>query len=269
MNQDLQRCITGLIGTPLLIVMVIYASEEVFSLFILLLIQIAVWEYNRLSFGSEGYTREKISLYLFASAITISAYICNFPLMLSVLTYSFLLSALLFLMQIKTDTIESSCMGKVVLGFMYMPLLMSSFILMRQTSHGVQWIIFTLSLAFCGDIFGLYTGKIFGKRRLQANLSPGKTVEGTLGLISGSILGGMVFQHFFFQELPLIHAVILSSFGGILGQLGDLFESALKRSAGVKDAGYIFPGHGGILDRFDSVSFIAPFIYSYQYFLLR
>lgn len=269
MNQHLQRCLTGLIGTPLLIAFVSFTSEKVFSLFIFLLIQIAVWEYNRLAFGSKGYRSEKYSIVIFAVAIAIAAYLCNFALLTAVLTFSLLLSALLFLLQIRTAVIEMSNMGKVVLGFMYMPLLISSFIFMRQTAHGVQWIIFTLSLAFSGDIAGLYAGKLFGKRPLQVNLSPGKTVEGTLGLLAGSTLGGMVFQHFFFQELPLMDAAMLSFFGGILGQLGDLFESALKRSAAVKDAGHIIPGHGGVMDRFDSISFIAPLICYYQYLLLK
>lgn len=269
MRQHAQRIFTGLVGAPLLIAFVIHTSEMVFSFLIFLLIQVAVWEYNRLAFGSKEYLLEKSSVYIFAAAITIAAYLSNSSLMIAVLAYSFLLSALLFIFQIKAEAIDCSSMGKVVLGFMYMPLLLSSFILMRQTSHGVKWVIFTLTLAFCGDIFGLYFGKLFGKHRLQANLSPGKTVEGTLGLVIGSILGGLLFQHLFFSELPLVHAVIISFFGGILGQLGDLFESALKRIAGVKDAGHIFPGHGGILDRFDSVSFIAPFVHYYQCFLLR
>ena len=84
----------------------------------------------------------------------------------------------------------------------------------------------------------------------------------------GSLLGGVIFQQLIFTELPLIHALIMGAGGGILGQLGDLFESALKRSAGVKDAGFIFPGHGGILDRLDSLSFIAPFVFYYQHFII-
>ena len=269
MNQHLQRCLTGLIGTPLLVAFISFTSERVFSLFILLLIQIAVWEYNRLAFGSEGYSSEKCSIVIFATAIAIAAYSCNFAILTAVLTFSLLLSALLFLLQIRAAAIEMSNMGKVVLGFMYMPLLISSFIFMRQAAHGVQWIIFTLALAFSGDIAGLYAGKLFGKRSLQVNLSPGKTVEGTLGVLVGSTLGGMVFQHFFFQELPLMDAAILGFFGGMMGQLGDLFESALKRSADVKDAGHIIPGHGGVMDRLDSVSFIAPLICYYQYLPLK
>ncbi len=268
LSHHLQRWITGLYCIPLLL-FVIYSAAWLFSLFILIIIQIAVWEYNRLVFGKDGYTWEKGELYIFAAALAFSAYLGDFSIMTLVMIFCLLLSAFVFLLQVRLQEMDMARMGKVVLGFMYIPLLMSAFIMLRQAPQGVKWVILTLILAFCGDIFGYYTGKIAGKRKLYARVSPGKTVEGTIGLLFGSILGGVIFQQFFFRELLLGDALILGAFGGMLGQLGDLFESALKRSAGVKDAGSMFPGHGGILDRLDSLSFIAPFIYYYERFILR
>jgi len=155
------------------------------------------------------------------------------------------------------------------LGFMYLPLLMSYFILLRLLPDGVLWVFFTLTVAFSGDVFAFYIGKTIGKRKLQPFISPGKTVAGTAGLIIGSVAGGILFQKFAFTHLPLAHAVILGSFGGIMGQLGDLFESAIKRAGDAKDAGFIFPGHGGILDRLDSLTFITPFVFYYQHFVMK
>jgi len=152
---------------------------------------------------------------------------------------------------------------------MYIPLLMSHFILIRQTSSGVLWIFFILVLAFSGDIAAYYVGRRMGKKKLLPGVSPGKTVEGTIGLVAGSIAGCLLFRQLFFPLLSVPHAVILGLVGSIIGQLGDLSESALKRSAGVKDSGVILPGHGGILDRLDCLMFITPFVYYYQVFIIR
>ncbi|MDP2267972.1 MAG: phosphatidate cytidylyltransferase [Deltaproteobacteria bacterium] len=267
-SHHLQRLITGIVSAPLLIVFIWYSSELLFSLLILAVIEIAAWEYNCLAFGRKGFAWEKAEVLVFAGLIAISAYMADYIMITSVLTFCLLLSLLVFLFRITDQAIDMSKVGKVVLGFMYMPLLMSSFILLRHLPSGANWVLLALVLAFCGDIFGYYTGKTIGKRKLLVAVSPGKTVEGTIGLMCGSLLGGIIFQQLIFTELPLIHALILGAFGGMLGQLGDLFESALKRNAGVKDAGFIFPGHGGILDRLDSLSFIAPFVFYYQHFII-
>lgn len=269
MNHHFQRWITGIIAAPLLLIFIIYSSEKIFSLLILVVIELAVWEYNRLAFEEGQYAWEKGEVFVFAAAVVTSAYLGDFILVASALTFCLLVSFFVFLFRIKGPVIDVSRIGKVVLGFMYMPLLMSSFISLRLLSQGVRWVIFPVVLAFCGDVFGFYTGRAIGKRKLQPLISPGKTVEGTLGMIFGSALGSLAFQKLFFTELPVIHALFLGIFGGILGQLGDLFESAVKRSAGVKDAGFIFPGHGGILDRLDSLSFIAPFVFYYQHFFIK
>ena len=268
MNHHLQRWITVIVSAPLLVICIWYSSEQLFSLFILAVIEIAAWEYNGLAFAKEGAAWEKGEVLFFAGVIAISAHISDYMTITSVLTFCLLLSFFVFLFRIRDQAIDISKVGKVVLGFMYMPLLMSYFIFLRHLPSGVRWVSFALVLAFSGDVFGYYTGKTIGKRKLSPVVSPGKTVEGTIGVMCGSLMGGIIFQQFVFTELPFIHALIMGAFGGILGQLGDLFESAMKRTAGVKDAGFIFPGHGGILDRLDSLSFIAPFIFYYQHYII-
>lgn len=269
MNHHLQRFITGIVALPLLIIFISYSSEKSFSFFIFLVIQIAVWEYNRLSFSKNKNLYEKVEVSIFAAAITYSAHSLDFAMILLVLTFSLLISFLIFLLQIKNGKIEVANVEKVVVGFMYIPLMMSSFIFLRNLPGGVKWVLLTLAIAVCGDIFGFYVGRTIGKRKLYPSVSPNKTVEGTLGVIFGSILSSIVVKYLFFTELPVIHAFVLGAAGGIMGQLGDLFESALKRAAGVKDAGLILPGHGGILDRLDSLSFIAPFVFYYQHLVAK
>ena len=173
-----------------------------------------------------------------------------------------------FLLGIREEKFDILPVGKLVLGFMYVPLMMSYFILIRRFEQGHLWILFLLVLAFAGDVAAYYVGRNFGRRKLLPLVSPNKTVEGTIGLFAGSVVGCVIFQHFFFPSLPVVHAAALGLFGSVIGQLGDLCESAMKRASGVKDSGTILPGHGGILDRLDCLIFIAPFLYYYRVFVI-
>jgi len=102
------------------------------------------------------------------------------------------------------------------------------------------------------------------KTKLMPSISAGKTVEGAIGSIVGTVLVCFLFKALFFHDLSIVHAIILGFMGSIIGQLGDLCESAIKRTSMVKDSGFFLPGHGGILDRLDSLIFIIPFVYYYN-----
>jgi phosphatidate cytidylyltransferase len=164
-------------------------------------------------------------------------------------------------------SIDLVSVSKLVLGFIYIPFMLSHFILLRHSEDGILWIFFILILAFSGDIAAFYVGRSVGKRKLMPLVSPGKTVEGTAGLLIGSIVGCVLFQHFFLPRLPVFHAAALGLSGGVMGQLGDLCESVIKRASGVKDSGSLVLGHGGLLDRLDCLIFIAPYVYYYRLFL--
>ena len=105
--------------------------------------------------------------------------------------------------------------------------------------------MFVLVLAFAGDTAALYIGKYFGKNKLILSVSPGKTVEGTIALVCGSVIACLIFSYFYFPEMSMVQIFILSFVGSIIGQLGDLCESAIKRNYGLKDASSLLPGHGG------------------------
>ena len=111
------------------------------------------------------------------------------------------------------------------------------------------------------DTFAFLIGRKFGTRKLAPRLSPNKTVEGSMGGMIGAMLTGMAFGHWI--HVPLLHGLIVGAIAGVFGQLGDLLESAMKREVNVKDFGDIMPGHGGVLDRFDSLIFAAPLAYLY------
>ena len=120
------------------------------------------------------------------------------------------------------------------------------------------WLIFII--AFATDTCAYFTGYAFGKHKLIPKVSPKKTIEGSIGGILGSTLICLAFGYYFNIDLKVI--VILGFLGSIVAQVGDLFASSIKRYVGIKDYGKLIPGHGGILDRFDSVILVAPFVYS-------
>jgi phosphatidate cytidylyltransferase len=153
---------------------------------------------------------------------------------------------------------------KVAFGVFYVPLTLSHFIWLRRGDEGVIWIFFVIVLAFAGDVAAFYVGRTFGRRKLLPLVSSGKTVAGILGLVAGSTIACLVYAYWFMPGLSWRHAAFLGCVGSILGQLGDLCESVMKRASGVKDSGTMLPGHGGILDRLDCLIFIVPFVYYYK-----
>jgi phosphatidate cytidylyltransferase len=113
------------------------------------------------------------------------------------------------------------------------------------------------------DTGAYYTGRSIGRHKLAPRISPGKTIEGAVGGFITAIITGPLCRLIFFPEIPLLHAALLGAAIGVIGQIGDLAESMLKRGADVKDSGTLLPGHGGMLDRVDSILFCAPLLYYY------
>jgi phosphatidate cytidylyltransferase len=124
-------------------------------------------------------------------------------------------------------------------------------------------------VVFAGDTGAYYTGRNFGRNRLAPRVSPGKTVEGAIGGLIGNLAVALIAHFTFFPELRIVHAVPLSLVMGVLGITGDLCESMLKRGAKAKDAGNLIPGHGGLLDRLDSMLFNAPLLYYFHEFFMK
>lgn len=267
-NSLLKRWVTGLILAPILVIIIVFGSKEIFAALVMFFILGGVWEYNHMVFG-QGFAKEKIEGLILAVIIPLCALWGNSQHLLAVLAFSVGLVFILFVLSIKDSNFDFLSVAKVVFGMMYIPFLMSYFIALRIMDQGVQWIFFVLILAFIGDIFALYVGKYFGKHKLAPFVSPGKTVEGLAGLVAGSTIACLIFSYYFFPGIPLWQIAILALVGSMIGQLGDICESAIKRTYGLKDASSILPGHGGILDRLDCLIFIAPFVYYYRIFVIN
>ncbi len=160
-------------------------------------------------------------------------------------------------------------------GALYVGWLLSHFILLRELTKpllpaplspldiepGAAWVYFTLAITFLQDTTAYFVGRSLGRHKLAPALSPKKTWEGAAGGMVGAVAGSLAGMYLLGLPIGLVAAVLLGIVGGIVGPLGDLAESMIKRQVGLKDAGNIIPGHGGVLDRADSLMFTAPALY--------
>ena len=159
--------------------------------------------------------------------------------------------------------------GATILGVLYVVFLGGHLVALRTgftQEVSADLLSFFFLILMGADTAAYYVGRTFGKHKLAPSISPGKTWEGVIGGLAASLLLAALAHYWFFRELPLKLALPLAVVMTGLGILGDLTESALKRGAGMKDAAKILPGHGGILDRLDSLLFNAPLIYYFGRF---
>lgn len=159
-----------------------------------------------------------------------------------------------------------------VLGTLYVGMLAGALIRLRidfGNIDGPRLVFFLLIVVWIGDAGAYYVGKRFGKHRLSPRISPKKTIEGGIGGVVVSLIAATVIHFTFFRNFALVHALPIALVLSVAGVVGDLAESLWKRSADVKDSSGLIPGHGGFLDRFDSILFTAPILYAYWYLLVH
>lgn len=148
-------------------------------------------------------------------------------------------------------------------GVFYCGLLLSAVVGLRRMHHGFEWILLTLTVTWVNDTGAYAAGRAFGKHKLYPQVSPGKTWEGFAGGMVGALVGALIAKAAVFPDLRLADCLLVALPASVLGPLGDLSESMLKRAYGVKDSGKIMPGHGGLLDRVDALLFTAPYVFLY------
>jgi phosphatidate cytidylyltransferase len=153
-----------------------------------------------------------------------------------------------------------------VVSMVYIPFFTFHMVLIDMTEDYSILVWLVVIAAFGSDIFAYFTGYFLGKHKMAPNLSPKKTIEGAVGGLIGSSFFGWLFGYIFIREIAGV-CLILGLVGGLAGMAGDLTASAFKRKMGIKDYGTLIPGHGGIMDRFDSVIFVAPVMF-YLIFLI-
>jgi phosphatidate cytidylyltransferase len=272
--MHLQRWITALVALPFLI-WLIAAGGTPFSLLIGAAAVLSLAEYFRLVFNPAGKTLSGVILLggmVFGAAMVWAGHLGRPDLAFVLLAANLLFCGLFTVFQFDIDPVILENTAKQLQGMVYIALPLCLLVMIRNPAgagtDGMAWIFFLLCIIFAGDIGAYYVGSHLGRHKLCPRVSPGKTVEGAIGGIAGNLLAGSIFKALFLPDLAWGLCLVFFVLAGIAGQVGDLFESTLKRTSGIKDSGVVLPGHGGILDRIDALLFAAPAAYLFKVYLL-
>ena len=254
------RIITGLILAIGWLLLLFVGSYPLFCLVITAGGGVALYEFLRMS--SSGIERKYIP-----SVIILGI----FPILIAslwgvwALTTSLFLSLLLLIILavVAYPTLDNGLVFvcRQWFGIFYIGFCSAHLILLRSFPNGIFWLLVLTAITVSSDTTAYYVGRKLGKTKLYPALSPGKTRAGAIGGIIGGMLGGLVVSAIAFDNANLVMIGFLSLILSIIGIIGDLIESLIKRVSGVKDSGQILPGHGGLLDRCDSILLTAPALY--------
>lgn len=247
---------------PLLILFILYANTIFFALLICLVTFLALTEFYGMGLPAEPASERWVAV----GGGTILVLVLSFAapsLQMAGVACLFLFFAIFYLFFYRDLQTVVQRLAIVILGCLYLPLLLAYLPLLRSLPFGREWIFAVLLLVMVGDSAAYFVGVRFGQRRLYPAISPKKSVEGAVGGLAGNLIGILIAKYWFFPALQVIDCLFLGVLVGSLAQLGDLFESMLKRSFGVKDSGRMIPGHGGLLDRLDSLLFAFAPVYFY------
>ena len=272
----MSRIITAAIALPILIASILYPPFE------LLFVAIAVALYEFWFLARRVGAKPDVVVGYAATAALLVAFFFNWLELLFVIVPLFVVAALAaeMLRGAPFDKMILS-VGSTVLGVLYVVVLGGHMISLRvgfshpapgfpeSYSVSTHLLSFFFLVLMGSDTGAYYTGRLLGKHKLAPSISPGKTWEGAVGGMAASLLLAALAHFWFFRELSLVAALALAAVMNVLGVVGDLTESALKRGAKAKDAAQILPGHGGFLDRLDSLLFNAPLIYYFALYYWR
>lgn len=259
-----QRILTALLLAPVVLAIIIYGNELVFTLFTSLLAFLIAFEWCQIV------RKTTVNSLIVSSVIALSVFSIKYASFIVIDVERILIAASVlwlfcFLWLFKPEQGKDKYTIKYALGVGILLLFGSSLISIHQIpEYGIKLTLVLFFLVWIADIGAFVSGKTFGKHKLAKKVSPGKTVEGLVGgLIFTSIYGFFVAQwlqqdwHYFVVAFPLIAGISV---------IGDLFASLLKRQGNIKDSGFLLPGHGGFLDRFDSLIAAAPFYFAFVHY---
>lgn len=266
----LTRFLTAVVMVPLMLAMLYLAPPIVFYLFVLLAIVVGALEFFKMTHPGDTVAQGIGVLTSVVASLAVYFHGDDARVMIAVATGTPLVAMLATLWrlgEIPTAALRI-CAGAFGPLWLLGLTLLARFLKERGAPEGAGLIILSLALGWIADTAGYFAGRFLGKHKLYEAVSPKKTIEGAIGGLLGAVLSPVVAHFTILPSLPLAHGVALGLVGGAVGQMGDLGESLLKRSTGIKDSGAIVPGHGGILDRVDAVLLATPLVYLYtRYFL--
>ena len=272
MDETLKRAISGAVYIFLLLASILYSTESFLILFGIFLI-ISIYEFcNLVQVNKTIPLISGTSIYVLI--ILISNYynlkaedIQLLDIVLLAITLLISIKCVVFLFDNSLQKISNSSKYIYLLGYITLPFIFITKISFGIKNYNPKIIIGLLILIWTNDTFAYIVGKSIGKHKLFEKISPKKTIEGFFGGLIFAIFAGYLISMYLikpstqFSDKSILIWMIIAAIVGVMGTIGDLIESKFKRIAGVKDSGKIMPGHGGVLDRLDSVIFVAPFIF--------
>ncbi len=257
------RLATAAVAIPLLLAIVFVAPPAVLSCLILVLGLVALAEYLGMALQRQR-ADQALGFGCGALVMMVAVWIVEpgLPLAAALTTAvaGLLAGIVLRPVDLKVGVANAALS---VMGILYVTIL-AHFVWLRHLDGGPYWITFIIANGMSSDTGAYFAGKSFGRRKLMPRVSPGKTVEGAVGSLVTAAVAGAVCQKLLFPAEAVSTMVVLAILLAAVGQLGDLCESALKRAFDTKESGWIFPGHGGVLDRIDSLLFPVAILYYYR-----
>jgi phosphatidate cytidylyltransferase len=263
-RMDSRRVYTALVFLPLFYALVRYAPPAAFFALVLAASLVAVAEFYRLHFRETGLPAAAMTLGFGATTLVLAS--LQWPGLVPdrAIVLGIVLLALLHRLCARR-TVTHGLLDPAIVAFgpLYIGLCLGHLLLTRAMAEGEFLIFFVFLATWAADTGAYYAGTTFGRHKLAPAISPNKTVEGLAGGWLAALLAAFTAQAWFLPSFTVMDCVASASLLTIAGLLGDLAESAMKRGAGVKDSGSLLPGHGGMLDRLDSLLFTAPVFYYY------
>lgn len=268
-----QRILVAVIGIPALLAVLCFAPDWATALLVSLLCVIGCHEFMAAAaplkarrwwlFAAALSVFTVFTVYFRGAAFADTTIFALMPWLLAALLVVLFIAAVQVYGTDDELTFPDLC--AVAVSGLVIPLALSCLLRLRMLDYGAGLVLIPLVSAFMSDALALFGGMLFGKTKLAPRVSPKKTREGAVSGLVGGMVGMILYRIFFFLctevQLHLGWCVLLGLVGAVLGQLGDLSFSCVKRQCGIKDYGRLLPGHGGVLDRFDSVIFAAPVIW--------
>lgn len=261
-----QRLMSGVIYFALLLSILLINNKIVDSIIVTLISLISMHEYMK-AFKQAGYSPISIFGYvgcisIFFMGLDIDYYTKMLMIRIFIPIAVILMFVYVVLKKLKVTVID---VALTLLSFVYIPFLFSFVKIILSMTNGRVYIWFVLLGAFASDICGYIFGRAIGKRKLCPDISPKKTVEGAVagivGVVVCYVIFGIILNYLNLMQINTVILILMGVVCAIVGQFGDLAASAIKRFCKIKDFGSVMPGHGGILDRCDSILFVAPVAY--------
>ncbi len=261
----LLRVLSAAVGIPLLVLLVLWRQSLGFGLLMLVAAAVGLSEYGQLVL--QDWPRGRHAVVVVGTALSAGLYFQPERALAWVMA-AVILGGAAALLAVDDISRAGSRLALVVFGVFYVGALIVALpLLQRDVEHGPLWVLAAVAVTFANDTGAYFTGRAVGRRKLAPAVSPGKTVEGAVGGMAAGLAMLLLARQTFFTALELRDCLIIGIVGGVLGPMGDLVESMLKRSVGAKDSGKLIPGHGGMLDRIDALLFVGAYVYLHARFV--